>query len=125
MQKLFKSQRADAPPAVFVHLNDKARTVHYNFNVQQKTDEEENTYYEHDTLVVPWPLTRRNVFKSLIEAVYPLDMELKLINDYNAEMQQENPDQSPIAAYNQFLQDRETLRQQVINDCEIAEIPEV
>jgi len=123
MQKLFKNLRSDNAPALFVAQNDKGKTTHYNFNVQQHEDDE-GTYYLHDTLIVPWPLTRRNVFKTLLETLYPLDLELKLINDYNTELQQENPDPNPIAAYNQFLQDRETLRQQVINDCEIAEIPE-
>lgn len=126
MQKLFKNMRADSVPALFVPQNDKAKTSHYNYNVQQQQDEEGETYYTHDTLIVSWPLTRRNVFKSLLEALYPLDFELKLINDYNTELNivAEQRDQSKIQAYQQFLSDRETLRQQVINDCETANIPE-
>ncbi len=123
MQKLFKNLRADNAPALFVPQGDKGKTTHYNFNVQEHTDEE-GTYYTHDTLVVSWPCTRRNVFKNLLETLYPLDFELKLINDYNTEMQQEQPNQSKILAYGAFLLDRETLRQQVINDCLTANIPE-
>jgi hypothetical protein len=126
MQKLFKNLRADSVPDLFVLQNDKVKTAHYNYNVQEQQDEEGETYYTHDTLVVPWPLTRRNVFKTLLEALYPLDFEIKLINDYNTEMSivPEQRDQSKIQAYQQFLSDRETLRQQVINDCQTANIPE-
>lgn len=124
MQKLFKNLRADSAPALFVPQNDKGKTTHYNFNVQQK-EEDEQTYFEHDTLVVAWPLTRRNVFKSLIEALYPVDYELKLINDYNAAtLIIANPDQEKIDAYHNFLSEREIYRQQVINDCATANIPE-
>lgn len=125
MQKLFRNQRSDRQIDVFAPQNDKAKTANYNFNVEQKTDDEGFVYYEHDTLIVQWPLTRRNVFKSLLEALYPLDLELKLINDYNTEMSSDNPNQEKINAYQVFLQDRETLRQQVINDCITHNIPEV
>lgn len=124
MQKLFKNQRADSVPATFLHLNDRGRNAHYNFNIVEKTDEEGITYYEHDTIVVQWPLTRRNVFKSLLEVFYPLDVELKLINDYNTAKGLKNPEPDAEVAYQAFLDDRETYRQQVINDCEKNNIPE-
>ncbi len=122
-QKLFKNQKSGNRPSVFSIQNDIEQTTQYNFNITEGVDADANEEFTYDCLHVSYPLTRKNVFANLIEAIYPTSLEQKMQNDFIAKKEgiDENADQQPFI---DFLNDRKALRLMVINDCATYDIPE-
>lgn len=120
--KLFLTER----PATFARQMDREETVLYNFNIeagerQNETGVEAGYYY--DSLRVSYPLTQRNVFETLLRALYPQDVEMKLQNDFNAvSVGMESLEKKQ--AYIDFLDHRKQLKEMVEADCQQAGVPE-
>lgn len=102
-------------------------TTLYNFQQQwvEKEDEEGKKVRvnQYNSLLVPYPLTRKHVFQQLITAKYEADDENKLLNDYNSAMLGlEN--ESKKQPYIDFLADRKQLHAMVVADCASNNVPE-
>lgn len=99
----------------------------YNFDQQWVEVENEQgkkvKVNQYNSLLVPYPLTRKHVYQQLITAKYEADDESKLVNDYNAAVLGVE-DESKKEAYLAFLQDRKQLRAMVVADCESNNVPE-
>lgn len=102
-------------------------TTLYNFNQQwvEKEDAQgkKEKVNQYNSLLVPYPLTRKHVYQQLITAKYEEDDESKLVNDYNAAVLGLE-DESKKEAYIAFLNDRKQLRAMVVADCEANNVPE-
>ena len=98
-----------------------------NFQQQwvEKEDEEGKKVRvnQYNSLLVPYPLTRKHVFQQLITAKYEADDESKLLNDYNAAMLGLE-DESKKQPYLDFLADRKQLHAMVVADCASNNVPE-
>lgn len=102
-------------------------TTLYNFQQQwvEKEDEEGKKVRinQYNSLLVPYPLTRKHVFQQLITAKYEADDENKLLNDYNSAMLGLE-DESKKQPYIDFLADRKQLHAMVVADCASNNVPE-
>lgn len=102
-------------------------TTLYNFQQQwvEKEDEEGKKVRvnQYNSLLVPYPLTRKHVFQQLITAKYEADDENKLLNDYNSAMLGLE-DESKKQPYINFLADRKQLHAMVVADCASNNVPE-
>lgn len=102
-------------------------TTLYNFQQQwvEKEDEEGKKVRvnQYNSLLVPYPLTRKHVFQQLITAKYDADDENKLLNDYNSAMLGLE-DESKKQPYIDFLADRKQLHAMVVADCASNNVPE-
>jgi hypothetical protein len=82
--------------------------------------------YEYYQVVVYCPITANKITLKVIESVWPVDYEQKLVNDYNAarlNLYDADTAQLIIDRYTQFLQDRQALKDQIDADCVEAGIP--
>ena len=102
-------------------------TTLYNFQQQWVEKEDEGgkkvRVNQYNSLLVPYPLTRKHVFQQLITAKYEADDESKLLNDYNAAMLGLE-DESKKQPYLDFLADRKQLHAMVVADCASNNVPE-
>jgi hypothetical protein len=102
-------------------------TTLYNFDQQWVEVEDEHgekvRMNQYNSLLVPYPLTRKHVFQQLITAKYEADDESKLLNDYNASVLGLE-DESKQQPYLDFLADRKQLRAMVVADCAAHNVPE-
>lgn len=102
-------------------------TTLYNFQQQwvEKEDEEGKKVRvnQYNSLLVPYPLTRKHVFQQLITAKYEADDENKLLNDYNSALLGLE-DESKKQPYIDFLADRKQLHAMVFADCASNNVPE-
>ena len=102
-------------------------TTLYNFQQQwvEKEDEEGKKVRvnQYNSLLVPYPLTRKHVFQQLITAKYEADDENKLLNDYNSAMLGLE-DERKKQPYIDFLADRKQLHAMVVADCASNNVPE-
>ena len=102
-------------------------TTLYNFDQQWVEREDEQGHVErvnqYNSLLVPYPLTRKHVFQQLITAKYEADDESKLLNDYNAAVLGLE-DESKKQPYLDFLADRKQLHAMVVADCANHNVPE-
>lgn len=71
--------------------------------------------------VIVWsPITANRITQAVINAVWPLDKEQKLVNEYNSAVLGLLPTDEAdvkIKAYKDFLRDRAMLKAQVDKDC--------
>lgn len=84
------------------------------------------TQYEYYQVVVYCPITANKITKKVIETVWPVDYEQKLVNDYNAaqlNLFDADTSQQIIDRYTQFLLERSALKAQIDADCVEAGIP--
>lgn len=105
-------------PKVFDRIN--SYSIDYNYNIEEVEDG-----YAYDSIRIECPielLSSNIVFKSLIEGLYPLSVELKLKNDYESAVNGIEPIEKK-QPYLDFLQARKDLHDMVENDCIINGIP--
>lgn len=71
--------------------------------------------------VIVWsPITANRITQAVINAVWPVDYEQKLVNEYNAAMlgvYSEEVAKAKIDEYKAFLIDRSTLKAYIDEDC--------
>lgn len=99
-------------PASFEKIN--SYITHYNYEIREVEDG-----FMYNTIVVEAPIeliSSNVVFKSLIEELYPLSVELKLKNDYEAAVNGILPEEKK-QPYLDFLVERKRLHEMVELDC--------
>ncbi len=106
----------------------------YRFNIEEETIEqrvegeedalETKTRWQCDEVTVWAPLTANKITEAVITAICPATHEQKLVNEYNAAnlgmvggSKTSDEAKQKIAAYKEFLECRNTLKEQVDADC--------
>ncbi len=106
----------------------------YRFNIEEETIEqrvegeedalETKTRWQCDEVTVWSPLTANKITEAVITAICPATHEQKLVNEYNAAnfgmvggSKTSDEAKQKIAAYKEFLEYRNTLKEQVDADC--------
>lgn len=107
----------------------------YRFNIEEQTSEvraegveepiDSKTHWECDEVTVWEPLTANKITEAVIASVCPASHEQKLVNEYNAAnlgmvggSKTSDEAKAKIAAYKEFLEYRNRLKEQVDKDCE-------
>lgn len=107
----------------------------YRFNIEEQTSEvraegvedpiDSKTQWECNEVTVWEPLTANKITEAVIASVCPASHEQKLVNEYNAATlgmvggsKTSDEAKAKIAAYKEFLEYRNTLKEQVDKDCE-------
>lgn len=119
MGRLTKNLFLKTCPATFDWINK--HQVLYNHNIEESVNDGEEGFF-YDSLLVDYPVTSDNVFKTLIEEKYSLSVENKLRNDYESATLGLIPEEKK-QPYLDFLQSRKDLHNMVENDCIINGIP--
>lgn len=119
MAKLSTKLFSTALPSKFERVND--YQMLYNHNIEESVNDGEEGFF-YDSLLVDYPVTSDNVFKTLIEEKYPLSVENKLRNDYESATLGLIPEEKK-QAYLDFLSCRKNYHDMVENDCIINGIP--
>ncbi len=118
----------DNKPSVYEANGDGSYTYRWNIKEVQKSigngSEETVTSYECDEVVVWGTVTSDKLTEAVIGAVWPNNREQKFINEYNAAQlgvyggsKTTDEAKAKIAAYKQFLTDRNALKAQIDQDC--------
>lgn len=118
MEKVFY----DNKPEVLAKVGD--GSYRYAWDIAPVTIEsfdedpiEQYTAYE----VVVWsPITANRITQAVINAVWPVDYEQKLVNEYNASMLGVYPEEvakGKIEEYKSFLVERSALKAHIDEDC--------
>lgn len=106
----------------------------YRFNIEDNTAEvyaegaevptDSKTRWECDEVTVWEPLTANKIMEAVIASVCPVSHEQKLVNEYNAAnlgmmggSKTSDEAKAKIAAYKEFLEYRNQIKEQVDNDC--------
>ncbi len=106
----------------------------YRFNIEEETIEqrvegeedalETKTRWQCDEVTVWAPLSANKITEAVITAICPATHEQKLVNEYNAAnlgmvggSKTSDEAKQKIAAYKEFLECRNTLKEQVDADC--------
>ena len=116
-------------PSVIEKIGLKKIIYRWNIQSRQLVDpmtDESYTQYEYYQVVVYCPITANKITQKVIETVWPVDYEQKLVNDYNAaqlNLFDADTTQLIIDRYTQFLQERAALKEQIDADCIEAGIP--
>lgn len=107
----------------------------YRYNIEEETTEqrvegeeeviETKTQWKCDEVTVWSPLTPNKITEAVITAICPATHEQKLVNEYNAAnlgmvggSKTSDEAKTRIAAYKEFLEYRNALKEQVDADCE-------
>lgn len=124
-------------PPVIDPLNNGQGTFHYNHNITEVlvareemgnvtiTDDPEKAtgrMFHYDSLRVEYPRTADNIFGTLITAKYPLNVENKLVNEFQSAKLGIAPKEAA-KPYEDFLRDRLAIRKMVDGDCAALNIP--
>ena len=130
-------------PSVIDDLNNGHGTVLYNHHIKEvsviestdteggsstvtvTTDDDKNATgkrWQYDSLRVEYPTTANHIFETLISEVYPVDVQQKLYNDYQAAAFGLSDEAE--TKYKAFLKDRIEMKKKVKADCESNNIPE-
>jgi len=125
MQRLYKNLFLSQRPETFISQGDTENNVVYNHNIVAGQETQEGEIIEgfhYDCLIVPYPLTANNILATMLSELYPVDMEQKLQNDYNAVALLIEPTEKK-QAYIDYLTARKALRQMIDADCTTLNIP--
>ncbi|WP_080902961.1 hypothetical protein [Parabacteroides sp. Marseille-P3160] len=113
MERLTKKLFSTFRPNIFDWIND--YQVLYNHNIEEGVQEETEGFF-YDSLLVDYPVNSNTIFKTLIEELYPVSVENKLRNDYEASVlgivteERKQP-------YLNFLALRKNTHEMVEQDC--------
>lgn len=111
----------DSLPQVLSDNNDGSIT--YRWNIEQ-VDEES---WSSNEVIVWKPISRRKITKTVITSIWDIDVEQKLINDFNATnlgLFSEDENGDAISAYMSFLAERKNIKEMIKNDCKLLDIKE-
>ena len=111
----------DSLPQVLSDNNDGSIT--YRWNIEQ-VDEES---WSSNEVIVWKPISRRKITKAVITSIWDVDVEQKLINDFNAtnlSLFSEDENDDAISAYMSFLTERKNIKEMIKNDCKLLDIEE-
>ena len=105
----------DSLPQVLSDNNDGSIT--YRWNIEQ-VDEES---WSSNEVIVWEPISRRKITKAVIASIWDVDVEQKLINDFNTtnlSLFSEDENDDAISAYMSFLTERKNIKEMIRKDCE-------
>lgn len=111
----------DIQPEVLTKVGD--GSYRYAWDIQPITIETENEPSNQFTAneVIVWsPITANRITRAVINAVWPLDYEQKLVNEYNAAILGVYPEEvanAKIEEYKAFLIERSALKARIDEDC--------
>lgn len=111
----------DSLPQVLSDNNDGSIT--YRWNIEQ-VDEES---WSSNEVIVWKPISRRKITKAVIASIWDIDVEQKLINDFNAtnlSLFSEDKNDDAVSAYMSFLAERKNIKEMIKNDCKLLDIKE-
>ena len=111
----------DSLPQVLSDNNDGSIT--YRWNIEQ-VDEES---WSSNEVIVWKPISRRKITKAVVTSIWDIDVEQKLINDFNATnlgLFSEDDNEDDISAYMSFLAERKNIKEMIKNDCKLLDIEE-
>lgn len=98
---------------------------YYRWDIKEvtiDTEEPQRTQWECQEVVVYAPLSSNKITKAVIAEIWGLDIENKMLNEYNGAQLGIYDDATAnvkIANYKAFLADRELIKAQVDNDCKM------
>lgn len=101
---------------------------YYRWNIKEviiNTEEEQRKQWQCEQVVVYAPLTSNKIVQAAIAEVWGLDIENKMLNEFNGaqlDIYDEATSAAKIAKYKQFLAERNVLKAQVDADCKEAGI---
>lgn len=101
---------------------------YYRWNIQEETTESEEQprkQWRCEQVIVYAPLTSNKIVQAVIAEVWGLDIENKMLNEFNGAqlgVYDEASAADKIAKYKQFLAERNALKAQVDADCKEAGI---
>lgn len=101
---------------------------YYRWNIQEETIKSENEprkQWSCEQVIVYAPLTSNKIVQAVIAEVWGLDVENKMLNEYNGAqlgIYDEATKADKIAKYKAFLEERNALKAQVDSDCKEAGI---
>lgn len=88
--------------------------------VAMDTEEGQRPQWECQEVVVYAPLTSNKIVKAVIAEIWGLDVENKMLNEFNAAqlgIYDDATAQAKIIKYKTFLSERAAIKEQVDNDC--------
>lgn len=116
----------DEKPAVIEAVGNGGYFYRWDIKeVAMDTDEGQHAQWECQEVVVYAPLSSNKIVKAVIAEVWGLDIENKMLNEFNAAqlgIYDDETAQAKIAKYKQFLAERNALKAQVDSDCKEAGI---
>jgi len=89
--------------------------VLYNYNITEGVNDGEEGFF-YNSLLVDYPVNSNNIFKILIEELYPSSVEAKLRNDYESAAISLVPAEKK-QPYLDFLSARQNYHNMVEQDC--------
>lgn len=115
----------DEKPAVIEAVGNGGWYYRWYIQEIEVGEEEPRKQWQCEQVVVYAPLDSNKIVKAVIEEVWGLDVENKMLNEFNGAqlgIYDEATNESKIAKYKQFLQERNELKAQVDKDCKEAGI---
>lgn len=103
---------------------DNSRAI-YRLRIEEKTNDEDETLYEYDEVMLHQPVSKDKITESVIAMFYPPSEENKLINNYNAaklNFYDATTNEKYIREYEEFLQERQAIKEQIRVDCQTFNI---
>lgn len=111
----------DEKPAVIEAVGNGGYFYRWDIKeVAMNTEEGQRTHWECQEVVVYAPLSSNKIVKAVIAEIWGIDVENKMLNEFNAAqlgIYNDATAQAKIAKYKAFLADREAIKAQVDNDC--------
>lgn len=101
---------------------------YYRWDIKEETiesEEQPRKQWSCEQVIVYAPLTSNKIVQAVIAEVWGLDIENKMLNEFNGAnlgIYDEATSEAKIAKYKQFLAARNALKAQVDNDCKEAGI---
>ena len=91
---------------------------HYKYRWNVQFDNSTNTWFCNE-VVIEQPINYSNITKKVLESVWPIDEQLKMINDYNTILEDicsEEGREEVLLKYRQFLIDRLAIKAKIRKD---------
>ena len=116
----------DERPAVIEAVGDGG--WYYRWAIKEvhfKSEDAPRTQWECEQVIVYAPLTSKKIVKAVIAEVWGLDVENKMLNEFNGAqlgIYDETTKADKIAKYKAFLSERNSLKAKVDSDCAEAGI---
>lgn len=107
--------------------NNNGKDCSYYMNIEEKQiqrdEQTEETMFVADEYLIKKPLetiTSNDIVKEVITQMFSLEMEQKLINEFNGAMigiYSDEEKQQKVLRYKRFLEERERIKEQINTDC--------
>ena len=111
----------DEKPAVIEAVGNGGYFYRWDIKeVAMDTEEEQCAQWKCQEVVVYAPLSSNKIVKAVIAEIWGIDVENKMLNEFNAAqlgIYDDATAQAKIAKYKAFLSDRAAIKAQVDNDC--------